>query len=321
VTTDLTVVGMASDRGRARWWAVRVTVLAGALVAGLLVVIGDHRQPVVQPAAAEGTQAVAATTATDVPAATTSERPRTTSEWPRTTGAQDMPSTVATTTGTTAQRSLPGTSSAPAPAAPPATAAGRTAGAVPAVEERPSVTFIGDSWAVGVGATAQRGYAVLTGEQLGWTYQALGVSGSGYTQGGGAGITFDQRVDRAVATGADIIVVQGSLNERNSTAEALAPAALATLRRLRAAAHPRTEILVVGSSYAPGTPNATIDAINSAVGDAAARVGLPFVNPAAENWIDATDPALWADPNHPNDAGHRLVADRLEPRVRATLVP
>jgi lysophospholipase L1-like esterase len=77
----------------------------------------------------------------------------------------------------------------------------------------------------------------------------------------------------------------------------------------------------VGSSYAPGTPNATIDAINSAVGDAAARVGLPFVNPAAENWIDATDPALWADPNHPNDAGHRLVADRLEPRVRATLVP
>jgi lysophospholipase L1-like esterase len=185
---------------------------------------------------------------------------------------------------------------------------------------RPSVTFIGDSWAVGVGATGKRGYAVLTGEQLGWTYDVLGVSGSGYTQGGAAGITFGERVDAAVATDADVIVVQGSLNERRSTPSALASAAFTTLKRLRDEADPHTKILVVGSTYAPGTPDGTIDWINDAIGGAASRVGLPFVDPAAEHWIDATDPALWFDPNHPDDAGYQLVADSLARELRVTLV-
>jgi lysophospholipase L1-like esterase len=182
------------------------------------------------------------------------------------------------------------------------------------------VTFIGDSWAVGVGATGQRGYAVLTAEQLGWTYDVLGVSGSGYTQGGSAGVTFGQRVDAAVATDPDVIVVQGSLNERNSTPAALSSAALTTLERLRREADPHTKILVVGSTYAPGTPDPTIDWINDAVGGAAAQVGLPFVDPTAEYWIDATDPALWSDVNHPDDAGYQRVADRLARELRVTLV-
>src|SRR3954470_14591190 len=46
----------------------------------------------------------------------------------------------------------------------------------------PSVTFVGDSWTEGVGATGMRGYAVLTCEQLGWECHVLGVGGSGYTR-------------------------------------------------------------------------------------------------------------------------------------------
>ena len=193
-----------------------------------------------------------------------------------------------------------------------AAAAPGTAGETPVVEnEAPSVTFLGDSWTYGVGATARRGYAVLTGQQLGWEYDVLGVSGSGYSLHGG-GTTFGERVDRAVATGADVIVVQGSLNERYSTLEALTPAAVQTLARLRAEADPDTRILVLGAPYNPGTPAGTIDWINAAVEAAAVRSGLEFVDVAAENWTDPADPTIWNDPIHPNDAGHQLIADRLQ---------
>jgi lysophospholipase L1-like esterase len=185
-------------------------------------------------------------------------------------------------------------------------------------EETPSVTFVGDSWTVGEGATDERGYAVRTGEVLGWDYAVLGVGGSGYTRPGG-GTTFGMRIDRAVATGADVVVVQGSLNERASQPDLLEAAALATLARLSSEVDPGTIVLVVGASYSPGTPDPTIDWINEAIGAAADRVGLPFVNPAEEDWTDPADETLWADPDHPNDAGYQLIADRLALHLAALL--
>jgi lysophospholipase L1-like esterase len=176
-----------------------------------------------------------------------------------------------------------------------------------------SVTFVGDSWTRGAGATDGRGYAVLTGERLGWSYSVLGVGGSGYTRRGPGehGSTFGERIDAAVATGADVIVVQGSLNERRGTLTDLAPAAVETLTRLRAEAAPETDVLVIGAPYNPGTPDATIDRINLAIEAAADQAGLPFADPAAERWIDPADPGLWADSIHPNDTGHRLVAEHM----------
>jgi len=80
-----------------------------------------------------------------------------------------------------------------------------------------------------------------------------------------------------------------------------------------------TQILVVGASYTPGTPDPTIDWINEAIGAAAHQLGLPFVDPAEENWTDPDDPAIWADPNHPNDAGYQRIADRLAPLLESLL--
>ena len=198
------------------------------------------------------------------------------------------------------------------------------AGAVPEsavtedVRPTPSITFVGDSWTVGEGATGGRGYAVRTGDVLGWDYEVLGVGGSGYTRLGG-GATFGMRIDRVVDSDADVVVVQGSLNERNGRPDLLAAAALATLSRLSAEVDPGTQILVVGASYTPGTPDPTIDWINEAIGAAAGQLGLPFVDPAEENWTDPDDPAIWADPNHPNDAGYQRIADRLAIRLASLL--
>jgi lysophospholipase L1-like esterase len=121
---------------------------------------------------------------------------------------------------------------------------------VVAEEEQTSATFLGDSWTVGEGATALRGYAVLVGEQLGRHYHLLGVGGSGYTRPG-FGSTFDQRVDQAVGTEPDVLVVQGTLNGQRTPLEQLAPAAQATLARLRTAVDEDTVVLVRRQNLSP----------------------------------------------------------------------
>jgi lysophospholipase L1-like esterase len=174
------------------------------------------------------------------------------------------------------------------------------------------VAFIGDSWTDGVGADRARGFPVLTAELLDWEFTELGVSGSGYVVPG-AGGPFGSRIAEAVAAEPDVIVVQGSLNEQGIDPDELTSAAIDTLDQLRDEADPATEILVVGAPYAPGTNTARIDGVNDALSRAAASVGLRFVDPATENWTDPENPELWDDPIHPNDAGHRQIAERLAP--------
>lgn len=181
----------------------------------------------------------------------------------------------------------------------------------------PSVVFIGDSWTYGVGATDNNGYAQLAVEQLGWPHAIFGVGGSGYTVTGAPGAgesasTFGDRARNLDGSTADIVVVQGSLNDRASPAADIGLAARQTFADLRAAlSNPDAQILVVGSSYTPDSTREQIDRINSAIASAAEEAGLPFVNPAEENWTDPADDRVWFNGNHINDAGHRAVADQV----------
>ncbi|MGY1603327.1 SGNH/GDSL hydrolase family protein [Geodermatophilus sp. SYSU D00815] len=185
-----------------------------------------------------------------------------------------------------------------------------------AAEDAPTVVFVGDSWTVGRGATDLQGYAVRTAAALGWHARVLGAGGSGYSVPGPHDDLFAERLELAVEGAPEWIVVQGSLNERRSRPGVLAPAARTTLAALRDLADPATRILVVGAADNPGTPEATIDWINRAVRAAADDAGLPFLDPAAEDWLDAGDRHLWSDSIHPSDLGHQLFADRLAGALR-----
>jgi lysophospholipase L1-like esterase len=147
----------------------------------------------------------------------------------------------------------------------------------------------------------------------------LGVNGSGYTRPGSAGSRFADRIRAAVATDPDVVVVQGSLNERHSSQARLTPSVRGTLTRLREEVGDEAVLVVLGASYNPGTPAATIDWINETLAGGALAAEARFVDPAEENWTDPEDPAVWADPIHPNDTGHRQIADRLAP-ILSTLV-
>lgn len=191
--------------------------------------------------------------------------------------------------------------------------------ATPVPDAPPVVTFLGDSWTEGYGSPTMRGYAVRTGERLGWVHHVLGVGGTGYVVPGAAG-PFADRIDAALGTGPDVLVVQGSINDGVAGAEALEPAVVATLSRLADEADPATRIVVVGASHAPGMDRAVVETINGILGRTAADLGMLFVDPAVENWSDPADPAVWADSIHPNDLGYERIADRMIPLLRSVLV-
>jgi lysophospholipase L1-like esterase len=181
------------------------------------------------------------------------------------------------------------------------------------------VSFIGDSWTAGVGATDGVGYAPLTGRLLGWQHRVLGVGGSGYVRGGSGNVPFHERIAPAVLGNPDVVVVQGTINERSTPSPELASAVTDTLTRLVAAAGPDTTVLVLGASQVPGVPAQYVDKVNDVVRAEAARQGLDFVDVAAEGWSDPADPSIWADPYHVNDAGARAIAERLAPVLEGLL--
>lgn len=193
-----------------------------------------------------------------------------------------------------------------------------SAQAAPTAHPRPPlIAFLGDSWTVGVGATRGEGYAPHTAARLGWRYLGgFGVSGSGYTRPGPYNNVFSQRVDRIAAADPDVIVVEGSLNDRDSNPATLQATAYDTLHELQGKTD--AQIVVLGAVCNPGTPTATIGWINQAVGTAAGRLGLPFINPA--HWLDPHDRTLWWNILHPNDKGHQRVAALLAPALRAALL-
>lgn len=173
-----------------------------------------------------------------------------------------------------------------------------------------AVTFLGDSWTAGYRASTGGGFPGRTAERLGWQATVLGYPGAGYVQAGDGG-PFGRRIDEAVAGAPDVIVVQGSLNDAGTEPTEVDLAAHVTLSRLRDAADPATRIVVLGAPLAPGTDRPVIEEINRVLADAAQEAGVLFVDMAAQEWIDPDDPDLWADPIHPDDAGHALIAERL----------
>jgi hypothetical protein len=65
---------------------------------------------------------------------------------------------------------------------------------VPIADDAPTVTFIGDSWTVGRGATDLYGYAPRTADRLGRHARLLGVGGSGYSVPGPHRNLFAERI-------------------------------------------------------------------------------------------------------------------------------
>ena len=183
--------------------------------------------------------------------------------------------------------------------------------------DQPRVLVFGDSWVYGSAAFVPTlGFAYLLGDEAGWDTRVDGVRGSGYLKPGLDGGSYGERVrDLDPSLDPDLIIVEGSINDRRLPAEGYREAVNAVWDDL-AALYPDTPIVILGPApqVLPVEPaTARIDDDLTAL--ASAR-GWWYISPIDEGWItpanylDVIDTGPMAR-NHPSTEGHEFLAERV----------
>ena len=188
--------------------------------------------------------------------------------------------------------------------------------------EHPTVLIFGDSWTYGSAASDPTlGYAYVVAGMTGWTTIVDGVRGSGYLKPGLDGPDFGTRIaalDPQLQP--DLVIVQGSINDRREPAAGYRAAVDAAWDAL-AATYPHAQIVILGPAPQVIPVEAATARIDRDLAGAAAARGWWYLSPLGEHWItpanyaDVIDTGLGRD--HPSTAGHRYLAERLAAAVEA----
>ncbi len=180
----------------------------------------------------------------------------------------------------------------------------------------PTVLVFGDSWTYGSAATVPtQGYAYVLAELIGGTTIVDGVRGSGYLKPGIDGPSFGERIaalDPALSP--DLIIVQGSINDRAMGEEGYREAVNAAWDAL-SATYPEATIVILGPApheLPVGDGTARID---RDLGELAAARDWWYISPIAQDWITEENYLSVIDiemgRKHPSTDGHRYLAEKL----------
>lgn len=167
----------------------------------------------------------------------------------------------------------------------------------------PRVVVIGDSWAVGRHVRPERTWPVyLDGEVHVDAFPGSALSARDVSRCGL--VSYARRAPRAMVDGADLVVVQGSVNDAGR-----APGQIRKgFGRLMETLEPYPTVVLAPHP----TPNRDLAYLDSILGEAANKAGVPYV-PTSD--IEMT---FLRDRIHPDLAGHRAygqgVADKLRDR-------
>jgi lysophospholipase L1-like esterase len=207
----------------------------------------------------------------------------------------------------------------PAPLESPIVASEEVVAVAPAplvLPANPHVLVFGDSWTYGSAASDPAlGYAYLLGDLLGGQTTVDGVRGSGYLKPGIDGPTFGERIAALdPALDPDLVIIQGSINDRASGVAGYRDAVTAAWDAL-AATYPDATVVVLGPA-----PH------ELPVGDATARIdqdlaafaggrGWWYISPVQEEWITDQNYLAVIDVDlgnkHPSTDGHRYLAEKV----------
>jgi lysophospholipase L1-like esterase len=185
---------------------------------------------------------------------------------------------------------------------------------IAAVEAPGVLGVIGDSFAAGTGLAdpGAQGFPGIIAARAGWRSATTAVPGTGYVAHPGRPLPFEAgQVERMVAARPSVLVVEGSQNDGPAAPAAVGNAADAMFARLKHEL-PRTRIVVLGPVASNSAQAAALSGVDAAVGAAARRAGLPYVDALASGWFtDAQAALIGADRIHPTTAGHARIADLL----------
>lgn len=182
--------------------------------------------------------------------------------------------------------------------------------------EHPTVLVFGDSWTYGSAASEPTlGYAYVLADLIGGETIVKGVRGSGYLKPGIDGPTFGERIaalDPSLSP--DLVIIQGSINDRAQGAEGYREAVTAAWDAL-AAIYPDAAIVVLGPAPHELPVGATTARIDTDLGELAGARGWWYISPIAQDWITEENYLSVIDVEvgrkHPSTEGHRYLAERL----------
>jgi len=166
------------------------------------------------------------------------------------------------------------------------------------------VVVIGDSWSAGLGlADSTRSWP----SRLSGRVAVAGFSGSGFSEGASpcGRVSFADRAPAALRRGADLVVVEGGLNDVDQPAAAIEAGFTRLMDRLAG-----QRVVVVGPAAAPSRER-WVPRVDALLARLSAAHGVPYI---------ATDdlrlPYL-GDRLHLTPAGHRAFGDAVAERLAA----
>lgn len=181
--------------------------------------------------------------------------------------------------------------------------------------ENPRVLVIGDSWTYGSAATpVEQGYAYRLAELLGGETVVNGNRGSGYIREDR--IRFGEVIaalDPAAAY--DLIVMQGSINDRFTPLDGYDAAVNAAWDRL-AATYPGVPVVVLGPAPQVLPVEKATARIDKHLASLAAHRGWWYISPLQEKWITEENYLSVIDTSdfgrdHPSVEGHAYLAQHV----------
>jgi lysophospholipase L1-like esterase len=185
-----------------------------------------------------------------------------------------------------------------------------------ALPEQPRVLVFGDSWTYGSAASLPTlGYAYVLGERLGWQTTVDGVRGSGYLKPGLDGGSYGERIAALdPALDPDLIIVEGSINDRRLPAAGYRDAVTAAWDALTAL-YPDAAVVILGPAPQVLPVQEATARIDGDLAALAAARGWWYISPIADEWItpgnyaDVIDTGIGRD--HPSTNGHGYLATRV----------
>ncbi|GAA1946915.1 SGNH/GDSL hydrolase family protein [Microbacterium deminutum] len=176
--------------------------------------------------------------------------------------------------------------------------------------------IFGDSWVYGSAAIMPSlGFAYRIGEAEGWDTVVDGVRGSGYLKRGQDGGSYGERIAHLdPALRPDVVIVEGSINDRRVLAKGYRTAVTAAWDEL-AALYPDARVVILGPAPQVLPVEATTAHIDRDLSELAAARGWWYISPIAEDWITPSNYRKVIDTgvgkNHPTTDGHAYLAERL----------
>lgn len=181
----------------------------------------------------------------------------------------------------------------------------------------PDVLVFGDSWTYGSAATPiDRGYAYVLAELLDGTTTVDGGRGSGYLRPGLDRPDFGTRIAALdPAAEYDLIIVQGSINDRREPAAGYRTAVTAAWDAL-VEIYPGTPVVVLGPAPQVLPVEPATARIDRDLAELATERQWWYISPIQDGWITEQNYLSVIDTsdygrNHPSVAGHAYLAQRL----------